>query len=101
MRSRYSAYALQLPHYLFKTWHKSTRPSLQSLLRQEDIEWLSLKILAKEQGCQQDAVGVVTFTAMYRHNNQIAQLSETSTFEKVQGSWVYVDAKHSDSLDTR
>jgi SEC-C motif-containing protein len=92
MRARYSAYALQLPRYLFKTWHKSTRPSLQSLLQQDNTEWLSLKVIKTEQGSPHDMTGRVHFVALYMHNNQIGQLSETSLFEKVQGSWVYVNA---------
>jgi SEC-C motif-containing protein len=54
MRSRYSAYALQLPRYLFKTWHKETRPTLQSLSQQDDTQWISLKITKTEQGMQED-----------------------------------------------
>jgi len=43
MRSRYSAYSLKLGRYLFKTWHKSTRPELQSLFQEDDTEWLVLQ----------------------------------------------------------
>ena len=43
MRSRYSAYSLQLGRYLFKTWHKSTRPTIQSLLQNDDSQWRVLQ----------------------------------------------------------
>ncbi|HIO91524.1 MAG TPA: hypothetical protein EYG68_01615 [Leucothrix mucor] len=92
MRSRYSAYSLNLGRYLFKTWHKSTRPSIQSLLQNDESEWLSLKIVKTEQGMEQDDTGIVAFVATYSRQNQINQLSETSRFEKVKGQWVYVDA---------
>ncbi len=92
MRSRYSAYALQNGRYLFKTWHKSTRPRLQSLLQQNETQWLSLKIVNTEQGMIKDDTGTVTFIATYLAENQIRQLSETSRFERVQGKWVYVKA---------
>ncbi len=92
MRSRYGAYALQNPRYLFKTWHKQTRPSLQSLLQLDDTQWISLKITKTELGLQQDTTGTVTFTATYVQNGQIGQLTETSSFEKVQGKWVYIGA---------
>jgi SEC-C motif-containing protein len=93
MRSRYSAYALHLPRYLFKTWHRSTRPSYHSLSQQEDIQWLSLKITKMEQGRQQDNRGVVAFVATYLENGQIQQFSEVSDFEKTQGHWVYIGRK--------
>ncbi len=93
MRSRYSAYALQLPRYLFKTWHKQTRPSLKSLSQPDDTQWISLKITKTELGMQQDTTGMVAFTATYVQNEQIGQLTESSYFEKVQGKWVYVGAE--------
>ena len=92
MRSRYSAYSLQLGRYLFKTWHKSTRPTIQSLLQNDDSQWLGLKIVKTVQGMEQDDTGIVTFIATYSRQNHINQLSETSRFEKVKGQWVYVDA---------
>ena len=92
MRSRYSAYALQLGRYLFKTWHKTTRPSLQSLLEENNTQWLSLKIVSTEQGMSQDDTGRVTFIATYLEQNKIEQFFETSHFEKIYGKWVYVEA---------
>ena len=92
MRSRYSAYSLKLGRYLFKTWYKSTRPELQSLLQEDDTEWLGLKIVKTEQGMPQDDTGIVAFIATYSRQKQIMQLSERSYFEKVNGRWVYVDA---------
>ena len=92
MRSRYSAYHLKLARYLFKTWHKSTRPSLQTLLQADDSEWLGLKIVKTKHGMGQDNTGIVAFVATYSRQKQVMQLSETSRFEKVKGRWVYVDA---------
>lgn len=93
MRSRYSAYALQRSRYLFKTWHPSTRPSYQHLAEKGDIEWVSLKIINTEQGMQQDNSGTVMFVATYVENGQIKQFSEVSSFEKIQGRWVYIGIK--------
>jgi len=92
MRSRYSAYALQLGRYLFKTWQKSTRPPLQRLLQPNEPQWLNLKIVHTEHGMEQDNTGSVAFIATYLEQNQIKQFSETSHFEKVQGKWIYVEA---------
>lgn len=93
MRSRYSAYSLALGRYLFKTWHKSTRPTLQSLLEyNNDTEWVALKIVKTEQGMRQDDTGIVAFVASYSRQNQLHQMRETSQFERVNGKWVYVNA---------
>ena len=97
MRSRYSAYSLQLGRYLFKTWHKTTRPSLQTLLQADDSEWLGLKIVKTEQGMEQDDTGIVAFIATYSRQKQIMQFSETSYFEKVNGRWVYVEGVDGES----
>lgn len=89
MRSRYSAYALQLGRYVFKTWDKSKRPSLQQLLTHDAIEWFGLKIVSTEQGKRDDDTGTVAFVATYSDKNQIIQHCETSQFKKLEGRWVY------------
>lgn len=97
MRSRYSAYALQLPRYLFKTWHKATRPTLQQLSQHDNIQWVSLKIKKTELGREQDTTGIVAFTATFVQHDKIEQLTERSYFERVQGKWVYVDGENNSS----
>lgn len=76
MRSRYSAYALGLSDYVFRTWHPRTRP--------DDISdtgtWTGLEIL--------DATDTeVEFRAHYPGG----VLHERSRFEQRRGRWVYVD----------
>ncbi|MCK5810250.1 MAG: hypothetical protein KAH00_04130 [Cocleimonas sp.] len=90
MRARYSAYALQLPRYLFKTWHKETRPPLQQLSQHHDMQWISLKVTKTELGRKQDMTGIVAFIATSVQNEKVGQLTESSYFERAQGKWVYV-----------
>lgn len=76
MRSRYSAYALGLGDYVFRTWHPRTRP--------DDITdtgtWTDLEII--------EASGTeVEFKA--HHPGGV--LHERSRFEQRRGRWVYVD----------
>ncbi|MEZ5479856.1 MAG: YchJ family metal-binding protein, partial [Thiolinea sp.] len=66
MRSRYSAYALNLPAYLHRSWSAQTRPTKQSLKKGKPLEWLGLQITRTEQGGVLDDSGVVAFAARYR-----------------------------------
>ncbi len=80
MRSRYAAYAVGIPDYLFRTWHPRTRP--------EDIStgtgWTGLEILR----AQDDEV---EFRATFRDATGEHHLHEASRFERRAGQWVYVD----------
>ncbi|HWU32966.1 MAG TPA: YchJ family metal-binding protein [Marmoricola sp.] len=76
MRSRYSAYALDLHDYVFRTWHPRTRPEEIS----DTGTWTSLEIL--------DATDTeVEFKAYYPGG----VLHERSRFELRRDRWVYVD----------
>ena len=44
MRSRYSAYTLQLDDYLLATWHPSTRPTAP-FHHEDGLRWLGLQVL--------------------------------------------------------
>ena len=90
MRSRYSAYALQLGGYLLDTWHPDTRPS--ELGRLDDCKWIRLQIGERAAGGPNDSTGVVAFTAYYTRNGRAARVSERSRFARLDGRWVYVDA---------
>jgi SEC-C motif-containing protein len=76
MRSRYSAYALGLHDYVFRTWHPRTRP--------DDISdtgtWTGLEILDATES-------EVEFRAQFPGG----VLHERSRFEFRRGRWVYVD----------
>lgn len=88
MRSRYSAFVLDLRPYLLDTWHPDTRPALIEA-PEIGLEWLGLKI---SQFAQQDAThATVSFTARYRLQGHTHRMSELSYFEQINGYWYYVN----------
>lgn len=86
MRSRYSAFVLDLPAYLLSSWHRSTRPA--SLDNDEPVRWLGLKIKqAHSSGSQAE----VEFIARYKVGGRAWKLHEKSRFVFEEGHWFYVD----------
>lgn len=88
MRSRYSAFVLDLTDYLRDTWHASTRPA--------DIEpsppglkWLGLTV--KRHEIQDATHATVEFVARSRWQGKGERLHETSRFVLEDGRWFYVD----------
>jgi SEC-C motif-containing protein len=77
MRSRYSAYALGLTDYVWRTWHPRTRPPQ---VTEHGIAWTGLEVL----GAHDD---IVEFLA--RH--EAGEHHEISRFERRAGRWFYVD----------
>ncbi len=96
MRSRYCAYVIGDAQYLYRTWHESTRPSLQSLREsgaQESL--LSLKIISTLAGGENDNKGTVKFITSSNSATlmgDISQHKENSLFVKIKDRWVYIDA---------
>ena len=87
MRSRYSAFALELSDYLLASWDVRTRPP--ELTLQPDTRWYGLEI--SESGEQGDD-GFVRFTARFREGDEWLQLSELSRFHRAEdGFWRYLD----------
>jgi SEC-C motif domain protein len=92
MRSRYSAYALQLGDYLLATWHGSTAPGEMDF---PPTKWLGLEV--KHSAMQGDA-GVVEFVARYRDSSgRAGRLHETSRFVREgindTARWFYIDGQ--------
>jgi SEC-C motif domain protein len=77
MRSRYSAYALGLTDYVWRTWHPRTRPPA---VTEHGLTWTGLEVLRADGD-------VVEFVA--RHEDGV--LHEVSQFERRAGRWFYVD----------
>ncbi|MCQ9343857.1 YchJ family protein [Corynebacterium kozikiae] len=86
MQSRYTAFVLEDSEYLMRSWHPRTRPA--SLDLSPDMQWLGLEILQTTGGTMFSAEGTVEFNAYYEGGVQ----HEHSTFSRVDGRWVYVDA---------
>ncbi|MFG2312545.1 YchJ family protein [Streptomyces sp. NPDC048566] len=90
MRSRYCAFVQEDEGYLLRTWHPRTRPDRLDF--DAGMRWRGLEILGTEQGSAFHTAGTVTFRASYRGG----ALHERSTFERVDGAWVYVDGEFLD-----
>jgi SEC-C motif-containing protein len=84
MRSRFSAFALQLEDYLLSSWHPDTRPSQVQL--EADTQWKRLELISADDDKEQ---GHVHFKAYYREQDQWHLLEETSKFIFENGHWFY------------
>lgn len=96
MRSRYSAYGLQLVDYLLHTEHPSRqKPQSRALITAtaQTLQWQGLKILATTQGQPRDSTGMVEFVAWYQDGKKRGQLHERSQFIRENNRWWYVDGK--------
>ena len=89
MRSRYTAYVYKDTDYLLKTWHPKHRPQ-QLNLHDSANQWIGLKIKNTQQGTKHDTTGKVHFVARFKINGKAHKLEENSTFEKINGQWLYV-----------
>lgn len=88
MRSRYSAYVLNLEDYLLATWHGSTRPAPGTLPLHGGTRWLGLRVLNAEAATGNRAR--VEFIAKYKEGGFPAQrLHERSEFILEDGRWYY------------
>lgn len=88
MRSRYSAYALELEPYLLASWHPSTRPARMELRTEPRTQWLGLKVLGHWPDGER---AEVEFVARYRIGGRATRLHERSRFVREGGRWYYVD----------
>jgi SEC-C motif domain protein len=98
MRSRYAAYVKQLPDYLMKTTHPDN-PSYTldvELWRKKILHFaqntlfVGLEILEFVDGSKNASV---TFTAYLKQDERNAGFTEKSSFEKVDGRWLYKDGQ--------
>lgn len=88
MRSRYTAFVLDLRDYLLASWHASTRPA--SLDAPEPgLKWLGLAV--KHATLQDADHGSVEFVARSKIGGRAHRLHEVSRFVREDGAWFYVD----------
>lgn len=89
MRSRYSAYALQNTDYVLESCHPDTRPTELDL--NDGIRYTSLKI--------HEATGdEVDFTVTLKDpQGTNHRFRERSRFTTLDGRWMYLDGKVSES----
>ena len=89
MRSRYSAYTLQLEDYLLKTWHPDTRPITLDLANDTSTKWLGLEVNRTKM--QSENTATVEFTARFKVNGKAERMHEISRFVHIEGRWYYLD----------
>lgn len=89
MRSRYSAYVLQQPDHLRRSWHPDTLPATLQL--DPDARWLGLQVKHCQHGGVDDRCGTVEYVARFKVNGRGHRLHERSRFVRLNGYWVYVD----------
>lgn len=95
MRSRYSAYVLNLPEYLVKTTHPASPYYMENKFawkrsmsqRSQESTFKRLEILDfQEKGL----LATVTFIAFVSKGDVDATFTEISYFEKFKGQWLYL-----------
>ncbi len=92
MRSRYTAYVLNLEDYLLQTWHPQTRPATLNLPDSPPTKWLGLAV--KSHATDGDDSAVVEFIARYKVGGKAHRLHEISRFRRIDGRWLYLDGEH-------
>ena len=89
MRSRFSAFILQLGEYLFNTYHPDFRGQLTvEQLSEKSLNWCNLQIIDSKD---EATTGFVEFKAWYILDGQLACHHEGSNFVKHQEQWFYCD----------
>jgi len=108
MRSRYSAFVLDLRPYLLDTWHPDHRPEAIEP-PEPGLKWLGLSVARSAShplaegvpvptwaqglsGGLLDAWGEVSFVARYKIGGRAHRLAEHSVFALQGGQWRYVCA---------
>lgn len=88
MRSRYTAFVLERPEHLWRTWHPRTRPGNVEI---GGVEWRGLTILEVVAGGEDDDDGVVDFEARFADTTGTSVMRERSEFRRRGGRWVYLE----------
>lgn len=99
MRSRFAAYALDLPDYIMATTHKKN-PQYQEDKRfwKRDLSRFSKDYLFESLEILESTEFTVTFTAhIFRYHRvggrQDCSFTEKSFFEQVEGKWLYLSGQ--------
>jgi len=95
MRSRYSAYKLNLPDYIMATTHPKNptysqdKEEWRQNITQFSKNTLFHKLEIHDYQEEDPTSATVTFTAYLTQGNRDASFTEKSSFEKVEGCWLY------------
>lgn len=93
MRSRYSAFVLDLREYLLDTWHPDHRPATLEP-PEPGLRWLGLEV--KHAALLGPDQGEVRFVARSKLGGRAHRLAERSGFVCEGGSWFYTCALDAD-----
>jgi len=89
MRSRYSAFVLDLRDYLLATWHADHRPA-KIEPPEPGLKWLGLEV--KRAALHGPDQGEVSFVARSKWGGRAHRLVERSGFVREGGRWFYTCA---------
>lgn len=94
MRSRYSAFVVHEPEYIYETHNPSTRDEVNldeiTAWSTQSI-WEGLNIIDVQEGKEDDDKGIVEFVARYTVGNKGNMHHERSSFDKKEGKWWFTD----------
>jgi SEC-C motif domain protein len=93
MRSRYSAFVMELHDYIQRSWHESARPAAVNHDNNDahKTHWLGLQI--KRHELIDASHARVEFVARYKINGRAFALHETSRFVHENDHWFYLDGE--------
>lgn len=94
MRSRYSAFVVEEPEYIYGTHDPDTKHEVdldEITAWSTQSDWEGLNILAVENGVEGDKEGVVEFAARYSVKGKPNHHHERSTFSFKEGKWWFTD----------
>lgn len=94
MRARYSAFAARQTDFLHHSLHPDHRHDHDIAATErwaKNAQWLALEIVNVQSGDKGDQDGEVEFIAHYKDKGLTRAHHEVSRFQKVHGSWYYVD----------
>lgn len=96
MRSRYSAYALQIMPYLADTLHPSQRHDYDEAGAERwarESEWEGLEILTVDDDRTDPDLGSVEFRAHYRRRGEKLVHHERAEFRRSGNRWFFYDGR--------
>lgn len=89
MRSRYSAFVLDVRDYLLATWHPDSRPTVIEP-PEPGLQWLGLTV--RRTAITGPDRGLVDFVARSKLGGRAHRMEEVSDFVREGGRWYYVKA---------
>lgn len=92
MRSRYTAYSLNLTKHIMKTMLKTTDHNNSQSIKEfaQNTKFVKLTIVKTIDGSAEDTTGSVEFKAIIKQNNSLSTMHECSKFKKINAKWYYI-----------